>query len=114
MQWIYSENEKQSSQTLMSKMVRDESIPFGSSAYHQGLDQYSTNIGTLLSKYQEARVPVMISNLVSNLRDFEPFITGEDTEFDASLAFEQAKKFYEKEDFENALVAFKKPETMIC
>ncbi len=108
LQWIYSENEKQSSQTLMSKMVRDESIPFGSSAYHQGLDQYSTNIGTLLSKYQEARVPVMISNLVSNLRDFEPFITGEDTEFDASLAFEQAKKFYEKEDFENALVAFKK------
>ncbi|WP_420388052.1 SGNH/GDSL hydrolase family protein [Roseivirga sp.] len=78
-------------QTLMAKMVKNESIPFDSDLYHRGIDQYKTNITALLTKYKEAGIPVYICTLVSNLRDFEPFESAEDSEYNAEEAFKQGR-----------------------
>ena len=106
-QSFYSVKEKGDNETLMSKMVRNESIPYESSAYKQGLEQYETNMSLLLEKYQKANVPVMISNLVSNLKDFEPFISSEDT-YDASENFEKALNLHEQQNFSEAKRYFQK------
>lgn len=78
-------------QTLMAKMVKNESIPFGSDLYHRGIDQYKTNIRALLIKYKEAGIPVYICTLVSNLKDFEPFESTEDSKYNAAEAFKEGR-----------------------
>jgi tetratricopeptide (TPR) repeat protein len=59
--------------TLTEKMVGKNLIPYNSKIYLEGLAQFSDNMSTLLRKLKEAHVPVIISDLVSNVRDIPPF-----------------------------------------
>lgn len=87
---IYSVRIKEDDQrTLMAKMVKNESIPFDSDTYHRGVEQYKSNIKSLLTKYQEAGIPVYICTLVSNLKDFEPFESASGSEFNANVSFQE-------------------------
>lgn len=70
---FYTVNEKGDSETLMAKMVKDESIPYDSKLHKAGAVQYEFNISSLLEKYDQADIPVYICTLVSNYRDFQPF-----------------------------------------
>lgn len=60
--------------TLMSQMVREQTIPLGDPLYEAGLRQFSGNLGDLLAKYAAAGVPVYIGTVASNERDHPPFI----------------------------------------
>lgn len=62
--------------TLMSRIVAEESIPYGSPLYRRGLEQYEANLRALLARYRRAGVPVWIGTLASNLRDRPPFVAG--------------------------------------
>jgi tetratricopeptide (TPR) repeat protein/lysophospholipase L1-like esterase len=60
-------------ETMMERMVGRNLIPYNSKMYSEGLMQFSDNITHVLGKLKEAHVPVIISDLVSNIRDLPPF-----------------------------------------
>lgn len=102
--WVrkaYIPSEDPNKQTLMGKMVQNTSIEFDSEAYQAGLDQYEFNMSRVLSKYQEAGIPVFISTLVSNIRDFEPFESGQGPESALSL-FQSGQQSMVSGDFSAA------------
>ena len=83
-------------ETEMSRIVKEQTIPFGSSLYEAGKDQFRSNLHSILQKSKEAGVSVLISELVSNTRDQNPFISlGTDTILSAQKLFEKARA-YEK------------------
>lgn len=102
--WVrkaYIPSEDPNKQTLMGKMVQNTSIELGSDAYQAGLDQYEFNLSRVLTKYQEAGIPVFISTLVSNIKDFEPFESTEGSE-SAMKLFRNGRQSIELGDFETA------------
>ncbi|MCX6122054.1 MAG: hypothetical protein NTX44_10630 [Ignavibacteriales bacterium] len=70
---LYPTTKDEAKATMMEKMVGKNLIPFGSHMYLEGLKQFSDNMSTLLGKLKDAHVPVIISDLVSNVRDLPPF-----------------------------------------
>ncbi|MDG1750639.1 MAG: SGNH/GDSL hydrolase family protein [Thalassotalea sp.] len=75
--WSFSVQEspidKQTSRTFMSKVAKHKNIPFNSALYHQGLEQFETNMSMIIDKYKSAGIPVFISTIASNLADQKPF-----------------------------------------
>ena len=65
--------EDEAKATLMEQIVSKNLIPYDSKMYSEGLIQFSENMSTLLTKLKEAHVPIIISDLVSNVRDLPPF-----------------------------------------
>ncbi|MEE8525708.1 MAG: hypothetical protein V3T72_17360 [Thermoanaerobaculia bacterium] len=61
--------------TLMATIVAEKRIPYGSSLYRRGLEQYRANLRALLKRYRRAGVPVFIGTMVSNERDQPPFVS---------------------------------------
>ena len=59
--------------TLMSKIAREKEISLDSELYQAGIEQFSGNLALMLQAYQQAGIPVMIGNLVSNESDQVPF-----------------------------------------
>ncbi len=59
--------------TLMQRIVKNKSIPFGSPEYEEGIKQFENNLIYILKKTHKAGVPVIISELVSNVRNLPPF-----------------------------------------
>jgi lysophospholipase L1-like esterase len=60
-------------QSLMQQMVREELIPLNSPTYEKGVRQFRSNMGAILRRFQHAKVPVFVGSLTSNLRDQAPF-----------------------------------------
>jgi tetratricopeptide (TPR) repeat protein len=60
--------------TRMKMMVADEQIPYDSKLFIRGINQFKYNIDKTLSLYNKYKIPVFISNLVSNEKDFKPFV----------------------------------------
>jgi len=63
--------------TLMGRMVGDRSVPYDSEIYQVAKLNYEANLRDILGAANQADVPVMISELVSNLRDHSPFVSVE-------------------------------------
>lgn len=61
--------------TLMERMARNQSIPNNSNIHQQGIRQFDNNMTELLDLFDRHKIPVYISNLVSNLKDQKPFIS---------------------------------------
>jgi tetratricopeptide (TPR) repeat protein len=59
--------------TMMERMVGKNLIPYNSKMYLEGLAQFTDNMSNVLEKLKKAHVPVIISDLVSNVRDLPPF-----------------------------------------
>lgn len=62
-----------SERTLMEKVAKGKAIPLGSNLYEQGVDQFSSNLAAVFTKYQAAEVPVLVGNLVSIEKGMQPF-----------------------------------------
>jgi tetratricopeptide (TPR) repeat protein len=106
---IHPAAKEEAKATMMEKMVGKNLIPYNSNMYLEGLDQFSDNMTSVLEKLKEAHVPVIFSDLVSNVRDMPPFrslpydkypradsIFCDAQRFDALHAFEKAKEEYSK------------------
>lgn len=63
----------QNSRTVMAKVAKHKNIPVGSPLFDAGVEQFRGNLALLLSKYQQAGIPVFISTIASNLKDQPPF-----------------------------------------
>ncbi len=62
-------------QTLMQRMVADQKIPLGSKMYVKGIEQFVSNMNETLELFSRLRIPVFVSNLVSNEGDIKPFVS---------------------------------------
>ncbi|MBN2200935.1 tetratricopeptide repeat protein [bacterium] len=80
--------------TLMERIVADEEIPYKSPLYEKGRRQFESNLSAIVRAASGQGVPVVLSELVSNVRDQAPFASIEtDTALSAKRAFEQARQF---------------------
>ncbi len=70
-----SGRDKKSSQTLMSRMVKDKYILLNSGKFDEGLEQFRNNLKSILSLIKDKGVPVILGRLVSNLKDQKPFVS---------------------------------------
>ena len=59
--------------TLMKLMAENEDIPYKGEIYNRGVEVFRKNISQMLMLAQQQNVPVFISELISNVRDLEPF-----------------------------------------
>jgi tetratricopeptide (TPR) repeat protein len=59
----------------MERMVASQQIPFGSKLYNRGVEQFRANMEATLRFFDQKKIPVFISNLVSNEKDLPPFIS---------------------------------------
>jgi lysophospholipase L1-like esterase len=62
-----------SDRTLMEMMVQDKMIMLGSPLYHQAEANFRANLEEILQTIKQHHTPVLVSTLVSNLADLEPF-----------------------------------------
>lgn len=89
--------------TLMKRMVADNSILYGSGEYRIAMKRYRQNMEKILRKFRSKNVPVFISEVVSNVRDIEPFgSVANDTLEAAADVFRMAKSAEQQGDFESA------------
>ncbi len=110
--------------TLMEKIVGRDVVPYQSELYMEGLKQFSDNMGALLAKFKDANVPVIISDLMSNVRDLPPFrsihygtyppadsMYAEAKRLDASHVVDKARADYlESKDLD--VIRFRAPEDL--
>ncbi len=72
-QLMHAKTEREERTTLMERMIGNKLVPYHSAMYTEGLNQFSDNMCSLMGKLKNAHVPVIISDLVSNVRDLPPF-----------------------------------------
>ena len=111
-------------ENLMKRMAADQHIPLGSATYQAGVDQFKANLNDLCQLLSKQRIPVFISNLVSNEKDLNPFISAPGTGSSSAQAqFQLANQAYAEGNFIQAkkgyiqakeldLLRFRAPEAM--
>jgi tetratricopeptide (TPR) repeat protein len=73
---------------LMKVIVDNKEIAYKSKIYNIAIENYRKNIDHLLKKVKRRNVPVFISDLVSNIKDLEPFCSV------ATIDYPQAMDIY--------------------
>lgn len=100
---FYKGSEVDPSATLMERIVAEQTIPFGSPIYEAGKRQFKENMDAILQKAAKNGVPVVLSELVSNVRDQEPFISIDTPKvFSAKSYYRLARQFELSGDNEKA------------
>jgi lysophospholipase L1-like esterase len=95
--------EERGTGTLMSRMAKDQFIEYKSETYEKGIAQFEENIKDMLQMAKEKNVPVILSTLVSNLRDQPPFISIKSDKFPgADKIYIQAKAELNLNNFKKA------------
>ncbi|MBN1894886.1 tetratricopeptide repeat protein [bacterium] len=61
--------------TLMERMIGEKEIPLGGSLYQSGERQFEYNLSSMVRKAKKSGVPVILGDLVCNLRDQKPFVS---------------------------------------
>ncbi|MBN2013105.1 hypothetical protein JW960_27490 [candidate division KSB1 bacterium] len=104
---IHSGDELDPTNTLMARIVGSESIPYGSPAYELGNKQYRENLDEILGKAKNAGVPVIISELVCNLHDQQPFVSIDEIDsLSANHQFKIALSMERDHQYDRAKQAF--------
>ncbi|MBN1397339.1 MAG: hypothetical protein JXA06_04830 [Bacteroidetes bacterium] len=100
---LFHGSESDPSATLMERIVAEQTIPMKSPLYEAGKKQFEENMDALLQKAAENKVPVILSELVSNLRDQAPFISVDDENgHSAKVYYENAQEEERQEHFDQA------------
>jgi tetratricopeptide (TPR) repeat protein len=77
--WLGNEFNKDTTakhaETLMERIVANQTISYGSNMYEMGKRQFEENLRDIYKKAKGDGVPVLISELVSNIRDQAPFVS---------------------------------------
>jgi len=61
--------------TLMEQMVGDQEIVYDGEAYRRARQFFKANLTDIIDAAQQRGVRVILSNLVSNVRDLQPFVS---------------------------------------
>ncbi len=97
--------------TLMERMVGNKQIRFGSDEYHKAVEIFEQNLLDIIGIARASKVPILLSELVCNIRDQVPFESVYKTG-KRPLAwndlFNRGRQFQKAGRFEEALNAFRK------
>ncbi len=86
--------------TVMARIVKDKNIACGSELYDKGIAQFRGNVSDIVQKANNAGVPIILSTVVSNLRDQKPFVSVTTEDAPAALTiFNQAQQAEAAGDF---------------
>ena len=58
--------------TLMKRIVANKNIPYDSDDYMVAMKRYKQNMGDLIKKFNDKKVPVFFSEVISNVKDIKP------------------------------------------
>jgi tetratricopeptide (TPR) repeat protein len=95
--------------TIMSRIVHDKTISRSSRLYETTEQQFRMNLHAILKKSNRAGVPVLISELVSNLKDQPPFIAKQDGRpTEAAETFVRARKLETEGRYTEAYNSYEK------
>jgi tetratricopeptide (TPR) repeat protein len=99
--------------TLMEEMVGSQSIPYNGIDYTIAMKNFRLNLEAVVESAQRANIAIILSTVVSNLRDQHPFYP----EFHAEVTdeqrnewqtyYEQGERLYASGDREEALDAYR-------
>lgn len=107
---LFAEEETGSSdplETQMAKMVRDKEIPLAGAIYNTGKEQFSNNLAEIFEKAADVGVKVIVSELISNIRDHRPFVSlDDDAQNSADRKFEAAQELEKKGMIKEAQTAY--------
>jgi len=79
--------------TLMGRMIDEQRVPYQGAVYQNTKENFRRNLQGILQQADIAGVPVMISELVSKVRDQPPFTSIESGEFPAAdVVYQQANQ----------------------
>ena len=62
------------SKTAMSQVANSQGVAYGSTAYQQGVQQFQQNLDHIYQQTKAAKVPLVVSSLVSNDTGLAPFL----------------------------------------
>lgn len=93
--------------TIMARIVKDKEITLDSQVYERGKRQFRNNLQRIFRKARRAKIPVIISELVSNVRDQEPFVSLATEKFPAAASmYAKARALEQAGDYELARKAY--------
>ncbi|WPU91606.1 hypothetical protein SNE25_20015 [Mucilaginibacter sabulilitoris] len=84
--------------SLMERMAADQRIAYQSVKFKTGITQFARNINAACSLLSAKKIPVLISNLVSNEKDLPPFISDRDPSNGAGITYQKGMEAYLKKD----------------
>lgn len=93
--------------TLMSRMIA-EPVPYGGEAYRSGERNFRQNLDEILSRLTGAGVPVLLADLVSNIRDLPPLDSVEAGRSEALAVYEEALDLDRAGEYESARQAYER------
>ncbi|VAW84278.1 hypothetical protein MNBD_GAMMA18-1580 [hydrothermal vent metagenome] len=93
--------------TLMQRMVQEADIPYGGTIYQAGVAQFRGNLQDLVEQFSAAGVEVVLSELVSNLRNQPPFVS-HDGEASAANVYASAQQLAQQGHYVEARDAYRR------
>ncbi|MDN3548686.1 hypothetical protein [Mucilaginibacter aquaedulcis] len=95
---IVRKNEINVNQSLMERMTADQHIGYESVKFKTGVTQFARNIDAACGLLSAKKVPVFISNLVSNEKDLPPFVSNRDPDNSAAITYQKGMAAYQQKD----------------
>jgi lysophospholipase L1-like esterase len=93
--------------TLMERLIGDRHVEYGGEIFQAAKDNYAANLREIFAKSKAANVPIMISEVVSNVRDQPPFASVENaTQPAANSVYAQAQQLEHEGKFDEARAAY--------
>jgi len=93
--------------TLMERLVSKHTIKYNSKLFNRGIKQFENNLRKIFQKAEQADVPIIISELVSNVCHLKPFFSQSDkNELTAERLYQQAQQFEKQKQYDPAQQAY--------
>ncbi len=93
--------------TVMARIVKDKNIPYKSALYEKGIRQFQGNVKDIIRKARAANVPIVLSEVVSNIHDQQPFVSIKTEKYPPALSeFEAGQRAETAEDYQSALAHY--------
>ena len=101
--------------TLMERIVSNKSIEFGTEIYFSAHEQYEKNLKTILKKVKKKGIPIIVSEVISNVRDLEPFCSNATDEYPpAGDVFNEGRKFEDAGEYNKARKLYYRAKDLDC
>jgi len=105
---VFSSKKIDDRETLMKRMAAKQELPYGSKEYQAGIDQFEKNMSELCSLFNDEKIPVFLSTVVSNEKDLPPFISNGTGPNSAAYIYKAGQDAYAKGDYTTAKQDFDK------
>ncbi len=101
--------------TLMKRIVADKDILLHSQAYNIAMERYKQNMDEIVRKITKRKVPVFLSEVISNVEGMEPFNSVAGDSLEAAIdVFNRAKSAAQNGDYKTALDLYYKAKDLDC